>query len=170
MELKYEKQIITEFVKGKVLDLGCGDGRLYNLLSKNASYIGIDVAETSIKQAQLNYPLGEFIIMDASKLDFLDKTFNIVFCGFNALSEVWDLDKVLLEIKRVLKRKGLLIFSFQNRLYYKHLLRTYEKNGIRFKPLSSKEVINLYGKYFNYIKHYGNFYEKYPYYIFSNRK
>jgi len=64
----------------KVLDLGCGNARYYQLL-KNADYIGVDNSKELIKIAKQKYPKVNFFVQDALNLsfenNFFDKIFNI---------------------------------------------------------------------------------------------
>lgn len=67
----------------KVLDLGCGNGRLASLFSDaKISYLGIDNSEELIKIAREKYqndPAVKFEVGDASNLSTVDGNFNVVF-------------------------------------------------------------------------------------------
>ena len=76
-----------EEVKGKkVLDIGCGNGRLCNrFLQQGASEIlGIDISEDQIQRARKQNPnqACHFIIQDAYVPFNLQKTFDIVSCVY----------------------------------------------------------------------------------------
>ena len=54
----------------RILDLGCGTGRLLNLLPDNISYTGIDISEKYIHHARNNFGIrGEFIHGDILEVD-----------------------------------------------------------------------------------------------------
>lgn len=165
-----EVEIINKYVKGRVLDLGCGEGRLYPLLSKKGNYQGIDIDSEYITKAKINFPDGHFEMMDADCLYFKDTHFDIVFCGFNVVDEIGD--RALLEIYRVLKIGGLFIFSYHNILnpkcFYGFLncydvIRARKKIKLKFRTLS-KIKTNLSN--FQFIKKYGGIFALYPYCIF----
>lgn len=64
----------------KVLDVGCGNGRLLQFLNKHGykDYLGIDQSEGLLKHAQENYPKNKFVLADMS--DFKPKdSFDAVF-------------------------------------------------------------------------------------------
>lgn len=53
--------------KGRILDIGCGQGVLYNYLEKeilNLDYMGIDIADEAIKIASNSYPNSNFKQLD----------------------------------------------------------------------------------------------------------
>lgn len=52
-------EAVRPFLKGKVLDVGCGAGYLAQFLLPE-NYIGIDVDEEVLKKARQDYPLARF--------------------------------------------------------------------------------------------------------------
>src|SRR4030042_5532013 len=108
------------FLKGyvssgdKILDLGCGNGRLSELLQeKNIEYFGIDNSKELIEIARKKYPYGKFEIADALDLpfpiNFFDKVISIAVLH-HIPSEELRL-QFIKEAKRVLKPKGLFIVT-----------------------------------------------------------
>ena len=170
---KYEQEIIEKYAHGRICDLGCGCGRCFPMLKEKGSYIGIDIRKEQIKEARKTYD-PFFKVGDAMDMQFEDDTFDTIFCGFNVLDEVADLNKVLSEIRRTLKNKGTLIFSFHNSLNWKNFLRS------RYTSWNSKRKVNimtpfkikkyLEDKGFKYLERYGSIFGPYPYYIFRVRK
>lgn len=114
-DLKPLSQYVQE--GDRVLDLGCGNGRLFKLFeNKNIEYFGIDVSEKMIEIAKKNYPQGKFLVADVLNLPFPQNYFNEVFAIallHHIPSESLRLQS-LSEIKRVLKPEGLLIISVWN--------------------------------------------------------
>ncbi len=94
----------------KILDVGCGTGNLLNYLAKRnkeAILFGVDIEKEIVNRAEKNkYCQREkFILMDAKKLPFEDNFFDEIYC-YEVLEHVKDLNQVLSEIKRVLKKRG----------------------------------------------------------------
>ena len=75
-------EFIADHIKNgdKILDYGCGNGRLLEILKdKNIDYTGADVSEKLINLAKLRYPEGCFIkITSQYSLPFPDDSFNEV--------------------------------------------------------------------------------------------
>lgn len=103
-----------------VLDVGCGAGRTTDFIYKNkCKVIGIDLAEPLIKRARELYPEIDFEVMDAAKLKFSDNTFDAVFFSFNGMDNFSSLEerhRALMEMMRVVKPGGFLIYSSHNSL------------------------------------------------------
>jgi trans-aconitate 2-methyltransferase len=99
----------------RVLDLGCGDGRITSYIAKKVpqgSVIGIDVSPNMIQLAKENFaqiPNLSFKIADAATFN-LDQKFDYVF-SFSTLHWVEDLIAVFKNIKNVLHHNGKLIFT-----------------------------------------------------------
>jgi ubiquinone/menaquinone biosynthesis C-methylase UbiE len=76
-ELEYFKQFTES--GNKVLDVGCGHGRLVKLFSgPNIDYHGFDHSEKLIKAAQITYPELFFRVGDARALPYADNYFDSV--------------------------------------------------------------------------------------------
>jgi len=52
----------------RVLDLGCGNGRLYEIMQGMTDYYGADVSEKIIEIAREKYPKAKFFITDPLSL------------------------------------------------------------------------------------------------------
>ncbi|MFH1510024.1 MAG: class I SAM-dependent methyltransferase [Candidatus Nealsonbacteria bacterium] len=111
-----EMGFISKYVNDneKVLDLGCGNGRLYELFQeKTIDYYGVDFSEKLIEIAKKRYPQFKFQVADALNLpfpaDYFDKVFSIAVLHHIPSKELRL--KFLQEIKRVLKPEGILILS-----------------------------------------------------------
>lgn len=106
---------LIEPVKGEVLDLGCADGMFSKVIldkSKAKSLTGIDVLETSVDWANKHWKETrkmKFVVGDAHNLKFESQSFDAVF-SMEMLEHVVSPEKVLNEVKRVLKKGGYAIF------------------------------------------------------------
>ena len=136
----------------KVLDLGCGSGRLVEVFSDlEIDYLGADNCEEFIKIAREKYPKNQFELIDsADKLPYPNNSFNLVFC----LSMLHHIpgrklqQSVVDEIYRVLKPGGTLVLTTWNLLAnYKMRPLLYRQN---IKKLLKKSDLNWNDIYFPY--------------------
>ena len=95
---------------GKILDVGCGTGILYEVLPKNMDYTGIDLSEDMIKVGKRRYPKIDLRMMDCEKLNFKDETFDVILAR-SILHHVPHPEKAVKEIKRCLKNDGIVVIS-----------------------------------------------------------
>lgn len=102
-----------------ILDVGCGNGYLCRLLAKKgARIVGIDASKTFIqmaRQKEKEHPLGiEYYAGTICNMNlFQDKTFDLAVSNL-VLMDLYDLDKAVRELRRVLKTGGRLIFSIMH--------------------------------------------------------
>lgn len=96
-----------------ILDIGCGNGNIELMLRDitSARLYGIDISRSMIDEA--NKRLGkraEFYVGDSQMLPYKDNSFDVVLCNasFHHYPEPV---KVLKEVKRVLRNKGVLILG-----------------------------------------------------------
>lgn len=154
-----EEILFPKYIAGdhSVLDLGCGAGRTTSYIRKiTGKVVGVDLSETLIEAAEEKYPDVDFKVMDAGKMDFPDNSFDVVVFSYNGLCYVHPEAKrmaAISEIRRVLKKDGIFIFSSFNRFFsctlYSILNLVVTKTLMGF---SSKYTIHLtrYGITVNY--------------------
>lgn len=95
----------------KVLDLGCGTGYGSDLLSRKFEVVAVDKDKEAISFAKKHYPNGaRFLVCDVTNLPFENEKFDAV-CAFEVIEHIKDVDRMLLEVKRVLKEEGKFILS-----------------------------------------------------------
>ncbi len=157
--------------KCKVLEIGCGNGALWlkNIenINDNVKVTLTEVSEDTINDAKRT--LGRcsnkftFQVTDPNNIGFEDGTFDVVIAN-HILFYMKDLDKVLGEIKRVLKPKGRFYCSTIDSKYMSELEELIQgfNNSIKIseEKLSSKFGLHngkdILSKYFEGVK-------KYPY-------
>ena len=106
---------------GRVLELGCGAGRLTGHLCELAQIVhGVDISPAMVAYCRQTYPRGTFSEGDLRDLSrFESGSFDVVVAPFNVLDVLGDAERrrVLKEIRRILDSGGLLIMSSHNRGY-----------------------------------------------------
>jgi SAM-dependent methyltransferase len=128
-----------EALSGRVLELGCGGGRLTRPLVATASALhGIDIAADMVAYCQRRYPTATFSQGDMRDLSaFAPAQFDAIVAGANVIDVLGDQARssLLDELHRLLAPNGLLIFSSHN-LASAPLLagptRSLSKHPIRF--------------------------------------
>jgi ubiquinone/menaquinone biosynthesis C-methylase UbiE len=105
----YQEVIVREADLGpdaKVLDLGCGRGHLSTVFDADR-YVGIDSAATFIAHAQRRNPRYTYRVMDATRLEFDDSSFDcvVVMGVFHHMDDETS-ERTLREIGRVLTPDG----------------------------------------------------------------
>jgi glycosyltransferase involved in cell wall biosynthesis/SAM-dependent methyltransferase len=92
-----------------ILDIGCGDGSLLNLLRQGGFSVGVDLCKALIKKGKSSHDEHiEYVIADAGHLPFKGKFFDVV-TAVSVLHHVSEQGKkfnVIDEINRVLSLKG----------------------------------------------------------------
>lgn len=102
-----------------ILDMGVGGGRTSEFLARNASrYVGLDYAPEMIEICKKKYPQWEYFVSSATDLSlFQCGSFDAAVMSYNMLDDVIPDDnrwQCLKECNRVLRDRGLLIFSSHN--------------------------------------------------------
>lgn len=96
---------ISPMVKGKVMDLGCGS-KPYRSLFTCDEYIGVDFENPG--HPHLNEQVDVFY--DGKTLPFENNSFDVIFSS-EVFEHVFNLHELLVEINRVLRPGGKLIFT-----------------------------------------------------------
>lgn len=131
----------------KILDAGCGDGRLiYEIRDSNAELVGVDYSERAIAFAKIFSPKVPFYIEDLTKkTHFKSGSFNKI-VSIETLEHIHPtkIDLFLSELKRLSKKEGTIIITVPS-----INLPLLEKHYQHF----NEELVNkIIGKYFKIIK------------------
>ena len=147
-------------VKGKkILDLGCGTG-IYTKILKNRGAIvsGIDLSPKIIGIAKKNVKGIDFRVGSVSKLPYEFGTFDMVLASL-VINYFPDLGKAFREIRRILKKGGVFIFSTYNPV-------TKATRRMEGKPRKYR-VFTDYFKEGKFYEHWPTFGVKMPYQHFT---
>lgn len=111
---------LEEFIKhvtvdSKILDVGCGYGRILTLLKENGytDLTGCDISQNMIDKALKLHPELTIIKNDPEKLPFDDDTFDAITLNAVLTTIVMNIDQYnfMEEIKRVIKIGGILYIN-----------------------------------------------------------
>jgi SAM-dependent methyltransferase len=147
----YISKRINELNPSNMLDVGCGDGRLYTLINNNIKYTGIDLSSSAINLANSMNPNGKFLNIDveniSSKYDLISLIEVLEHIPNNQISNL--LNKILLRIKT----GGYLVISVPSinqkliEKHYRHyneelLVEQIQPKQKGLKIISSKYIFN----------------------------
>lgn len=132
-----ELQVVIPHIREgfKVLDLGCGNGRLIKLLDeshKKYDYLGVDFSKEFISHAKEKYTNHSFELNDMSKVDYPENSFDMIFmiASFHHLDSKKERLELLNKINKWLKPNGYLFMTNWNLLqkkYLKYILKNFFK-------------------------------------------
>ena len=140
-----------DFKGQKVLEIGCGAGIDSAEFARNGALVtSTDFTERSVQSTkelltEAKLPVN-VLQADATKLQFEDNTFDCVY-SFGVLHHIPNIEKVLAEIKRVLKPGGRIMVMLYHK---KSLLYGYSivyLRGIEEKQLEKLSMEELLAKY-----------------------
>src|SRR3990167_5447984 len=113
LEMPASLELLGNINNKKVLDYGCGSGIYIKILkNRGANVKGFDISEEMLKIARKNNPDIEFRQGSGYNIPFKEK-FDIVLASL-VVHYMKDWDKMFREINRVLKNKGVFVFSTGN--------------------------------------------------------
>lgn len=142
-----------QFVKDKdVLDIACGEGYGSDLMAKTAkSVIGIDICEEAVDFARQNYTRSNlsFRCGKAQNIPIHGKNLFDAIVSFETIEhlDIGGQEAFLKEIKRLLKKEGVLIISSPNKLLYSDIPK--HKNEFHINELYEEDFCDLLKKHFN---------------------
>jgi 2-polyprenyl-3-methyl-5-hydroxy-6-metoxy-1,4-benzoquinol methylase len=78
--INWRWRMVSPYVRGRVLDVGCGFTRLPDRLAADQAYVGVDVVPETIRLGQQRYPQHAFYQCDLGRapLPLADQVFDTV--------------------------------------------------------------------------------------------
>lgn len=142
----------------KILDIGCGDGKLEEYMIKYFNYYevdGIDISSESIEQAKKkNIRNSKFFVYDGQKIPFKDCTYDIILIS----GVLHHIDKgthvsLLNEAYRVMS-KGASVFIFEHNPFNpftQYIVKTciFDEDATLLKHTYSKRICEKVGFFIN---------------------
>lgn len=149
----------------KVLDSGCGNGRLFEVLKNiDVDYFGVDISGKLVAIAKKKYPKAKFMVGDSLNLPFPGNFFDKIY-SISVLHHIPSQEfrlSYLKEARRVLRQEGILVlrvWDFWKRrkglkLIFKYaLLKLVREKKLDFRdvflPWKSSEGKTLVERYFH---------------------
>ncbi|MCU0367223.1 MAG: class I SAM-dependent methyltransferase [Cyclobacteriaceae bacterium] len=130
--------LASDYVKGNLLEVGCGEGRGIDwLLPHIESYTAIDKILPVIEGLKKKYPQGKFLSGNIPPLtDFEDNSFDSV-VSFQVIEHIKNDALFLKEIYRVLKPGGVALITTPNRPL------SLSRNPWHIREYTASELTNL---------------------------
>lgn len=134
------------YIKGDLLELGCGEGRGVELLAPLAkTYIGIDKIKPVIDDLKNKFP--DFVFMDGvfPPFPFESNSFDSI-VTFQVIEHVKDDHSFIEEIHRVLKPGGVALITTPN------IKMTLSRNPWHEREYTADQLTALCKKYFDHVE------------------
>jgi len=133
------KKFIPKNEKIKILDFGCGKGKIFGeilTINPHANITGVDVSKKAITFIKNKFPKKKFYkISDGGKLPFSSQSFDFIIAS-DVLEHVYDTENAFLELARVLKKNGKILISVPYNGKIKNTIITLFFYDIVFDPYS----------------------------------
>jgi len=130
--------VIKDQIKGKVLELGCGEGRgIQEVLSKVDTFLGLDKIDEVIRKLQEEYPEAEFRQAVFPPLNFLSEDSFDYIISFQVIEHIKHDRLFLEEIYRILKPGGTAIITTPN------IKMSLSRNPWHIREYKAHELLDL---------------------------
>ena len=141
--LEFIAEALPNSEKLRVLDAGCGEGHLIEVMSKlrpDNLYFGADLDPENVclKKAKKRCPYAKLFKKNLGVTGFAKSYFDIVVCT-ETLEHIYDYEIVINELLRVLKKDGLLIVTFPN-----ETLWTFSRLLLGRRPIKVPDHVNSF--------------------------
>lgn len=156
LERLHRYQLARTLTAGRdVLDIACGEGYGSDILAATAkSVVGIDISPDTVAHARTHYkdPRIFFRVGSATDIPIPDACVDMV-VSFETIEHLVDHDRMMQELRRVLRPNGLLLISSPKRLEYSNTPGYQSRFHLR--ELHTEQFVALVDRYFAKTKRYG---------------
>ncbi|TRZ96077.1 class I SAM-dependent methyltransferase [bacterium] len=136
IELRAIEQVIGKtFLKEPVLDLGCAEGKIGEVLFKGKRLIGLDNCWELLSQNQKSGTYTGLVLSDACQMPYKNEVFGSIFSNC-VIEHIPNIDRVLDEASRVLNTGGTLLFSVPSQKFADFLFFSIIFDNLRLKTFS----------------------------------
>lgn len=114
----YLKRFFSRYFLGKpaILHAGCGGGQVEEGIIDPASVIGLDISSNALSLYKKNHPGSNLILGDIMTTGFRDESFEGIYnLGVMEHFREDEIQRILSEFRRVLKKKGVIILFWPPR-------------------------------------------------------
>ena len=131
--------VSTELEQKKILDLGCGSGEDLVIFNKRGAQVSaIDSSMSMVNLAQKLLPMADIRCESFAQCTFAENIFDLVTSKW-AIQTAHDIDKVYIEVNRVLKNGGKFIFIVTHPI--RHFIEKRSDKADYFKQQIVKSVL-----------------------------
>ena len=142
--------LACELATGKtVLDIACGDGYGSAMLARHAAQVtGVDIDTPTVERARGKYVADNLRFLQGSATDIpLDDDSVDLVISFETIEHLMEQDRMLYEIRRVLRPEGFLLISSPDKYEYSDVPGYH--NEFHLKELYCQEFEALLQKHFS---------------------
>ena len=142
--------LACELAAGKtVLDISCGDGYGAAMLARHAAQVtGVDIDTPTVERARGKYVADNLRFLQGSATDIpLDDDSVDLVISFETIEHLMEQDRMLYEIRRVLRPEGFLLISSPDKYEYSDVPGYH--NEFHLKELYRQEFEALLQKHFS---------------------
>lgn len=101
----------------QILDAGCGDCRSLGVWALFGTPTGLELSSAAVNRAKAVYPVFRIEAGDIRQMPFEAEEFDVVICQ-EVIEHLEDQNLLVIELLRVLKKKGKLILTTPNKYYF----------------------------------------------------
>lgn len=138
--------VARDYVKGNLLEIGCGEGRgvglLHNLVD---DYTAIDKIQEVVDKLSVEFPDTKFRQMVIPPIGFDDEQFDAII-SFQVIEHIKDDNKYIEEISRILKPGGTALITTPN------IKMSLSRNPWHIREYTAEELAVLCNPYFTKVE------------------